>query len=179
MARERGGSARASVWFDSGAKLPVVDAAQVNAVMSDAAASDDSDLRNDRALRHAAGRDRARRSPSTTAAPARTCWRRSSSATRRPGASSTRSPRFRERGFHGSHRRDLRRHRRGGAAAAARRRAGDARDRAGGDLDRRAGQGRRYQRRARIPRRHGDDARHPGGARGAARLSRPRNASWR
>jgi 2-methylcitrate dehydratase PrpD len=45
MARSLGGSARASVWFDGGAKLPVVAAAQVNAVMSDAAASDDSDLR--------------------------------------------------------------------------------------------------------------------------------------
>ncbi len=46
MARERGGTPQASVWFDSGAKLPIGDAAQVNAVMSDAAASDDSDLRN-------------------------------------------------------------------------------------------------------------------------------------
>src|SRR5260221_819952 len=45
MAQSLGGSARASVWFDGGAKLPVVAAAQVNAVMSDAAASDDSDLR--------------------------------------------------------------------------------------------------------------------------------------
>ena len=45
LARERGGTAQASIWFDSGAKLPVVDAAQVNAVMSDGAASDDSDLR--------------------------------------------------------------------------------------------------------------------------------------
>jgi 2-methylcitrate dehydratase PrpD len=34
------------VWFASASKLPVSDAAQVNAVMSDAAASDDSDLRN-------------------------------------------------------------------------------------------------------------------------------------
>ncbi|HEY5866004.1 MAG TPA: MmgE/PrpD family protein [Candidatus Tectomicrobia bacterium] len=46
LARERGGTPEASLWFDSGAKLPVADAAQVNAVMSDAAASDDSDLRN-------------------------------------------------------------------------------------------------------------------------------------
>jgi 2-methylcitrate dehydratase PrpD len=46
LARERGGSAEASVWFDPGPKLPASDAAQVNAVMSDAAASDDSDLRN-------------------------------------------------------------------------------------------------------------------------------------
>jgi len=49
MACSLGGSPRASVWFDGGPKgadkLPVVAAAQVNAVMSDAAASDDSDLR--------------------------------------------------------------------------------------------------------------------------------------
>ena len=46
MAVSLGGSPRATVWFDgAGAKLPVVYAAQVNAVMSDAAASDDSDLR--------------------------------------------------------------------------------------------------------------------------------------
>lgn len=46
LARERGGRPDASIWFEAGAKLPVVDVAQVNAVMSDAAASDDSDLRN-------------------------------------------------------------------------------------------------------------------------------------
>src|SRR4029078_9700314 len=46
MARERGGNAQASLWFDSGPKLPVASAAQVNAVARDAAASDDSDLRN-------------------------------------------------------------------------------------------------------------------------------------
>jgi 2-methylcitrate dehydratase PrpD len=46
LARERGGNAEASLWFDEGPKLPVAEAAQVNAVMSDAAASDDSDLRN-------------------------------------------------------------------------------------------------------------------------------------
>jgi 2-methylcitrate dehydratase PrpD len=46
LARERSGSPEASVWFDTGPKLPVSDAAQVNAMMSDAAASDDSDLRN-------------------------------------------------------------------------------------------------------------------------------------
>jgi 2-methylcitrate dehydratase PrpD len=45
MARERGGSPQASLWFDNGPKLPAAEAAQVNAVMSDAAASDDSDLR--------------------------------------------------------------------------------------------------------------------------------------
>jgi 2-methylcitrate dehydratase PrpD len=46
MARERGGSAQALLWFDPGPALPVIAAAQVNAVASDAAASDDSDLRN-------------------------------------------------------------------------------------------------------------------------------------
>jgi 2-methylcitrate dehydratase PrpD len=46
LARERGGRSEASIWFGAGPKLPVADAAQVNAVMSDAAASDDSDLRN-------------------------------------------------------------------------------------------------------------------------------------
>ena len=46
MALERGGRADATVWFGDGTKLPVADAAQVNAVFSDAAASDDSDLRN-------------------------------------------------------------------------------------------------------------------------------------
>jgi len=46
LAKERGGTPEASIWFDSGNKLTVADAAQVNAVMSDAAASDDSDLRN-------------------------------------------------------------------------------------------------------------------------------------
>src|SRR5947208_626349 len=46
LARERGGAAEATVWFDGGAALPIADAARVNAVMSDAAASDDSDLRS-------------------------------------------------------------------------------------------------------------------------------------
>ncbi len=43
---ERGGKAEATVWFGANEKLPVAAAARVNAVMSDAAASDDSDLRN-------------------------------------------------------------------------------------------------------------------------------------
>jgi 2-methylcitrate dehydratase PrpD len=46
LARERGGTGEASLWFDAGPKLPAAEASQVNAVMSDAAASDDSDLRN-------------------------------------------------------------------------------------------------------------------------------------
>ena len=45
MYREREGRPEASVWFDAGPKLPAASAARVNAVTSDAAASDDSDLR--------------------------------------------------------------------------------------------------------------------------------------
>jgi 2-methylcitrate dehydratase PrpD len=45
LAKEQGGKAEASIWFD-GAKLPMNEAARVNAMLSDAAASDDSDLRN-------------------------------------------------------------------------------------------------------------------------------------
>src|SRR5436305_1316441 len=41
MARERGGRPDAAIWFDPGMKLPVASAVQVNAVLSDAAASDD------------------------------------------------------------------------------------------------------------------------------------------
>src|SRR5687767_11876970 len=43
---ERGGKAEATVWFGAAEKLPVAASARVNALMSDAAASDDSDLRN-------------------------------------------------------------------------------------------------------------------------------------
>ena len=46
MAQERGGREDSAVWFDAGVKLPVASAIQANAVLSDAAASDDSDLRN-------------------------------------------------------------------------------------------------------------------------------------
>jgi 2-methylcitrate dehydratase PrpD len=45
LAKERGGKAEATIWFD-GTKLPVSEVARVNAMLSDAAASDDSDLRN-------------------------------------------------------------------------------------------------------------------------------------
>ena len=45
LAKEHGGPAEATVWFD-GAKLPATDAAHANALASDAAASDDSDLRS-------------------------------------------------------------------------------------------------------------------------------------
>jgi 2-methylcitrate dehydratase PrpD len=46
LMQERGGRPDASVWFEDGPKLPVANAARANALMSDAAASDDSDLRN-------------------------------------------------------------------------------------------------------------------------------------
>ncbi len=46
MAQERGGREDAAVWFAEGPKLPAASAIQANAVLSDAAASDDSDLRN-------------------------------------------------------------------------------------------------------------------------------------
>jgi 2-methylcitrate dehydratase PrpD len=45
LARDQGGKAESVVWFD-GARLPAAVAARVNAAASDAAASDDSDLRN-------------------------------------------------------------------------------------------------------------------------------------
>jgi 2-methylcitrate dehydratase PrpD len=45
LAKEQGGRPDATVWFD-GTKLPMAEAARVNAMFSDAAASDDSDLRN-------------------------------------------------------------------------------------------------------------------------------------
>jgi 2-methylcitrate dehydratase PrpD len=46
LAREQGGRSDATIWFDAGPKLPAAEAARVNAMLSDAAASDDSDLRN-------------------------------------------------------------------------------------------------------------------------------------
>ena len=46
LARDQGGRPDASLWFEGGPKLPVAEAARVNAMLSDAAASDDSDLRN-------------------------------------------------------------------------------------------------------------------------------------
>jgi 2-methylcitrate dehydratase PrpD len=45
LAKERGGRSEATVWFDA-ARLPAASAARVNAALSDAAASDDSDIRN-------------------------------------------------------------------------------------------------------------------------------------
>jgi 2-methylcitrate dehydratase PrpD len=45
LAKEQGGRSEATLWFD-GTKLALAQAARVNAMASDAAASDDSDLRN-------------------------------------------------------------------------------------------------------------------------------------
>jgi 2-methylcitrate dehydratase PrpD len=45
LAKEHGGRPEATVWFD-GSRLPSHEVARVNAALSDAAASDDSDIRN-------------------------------------------------------------------------------------------------------------------------------------
>jgi 2-methylcitrate dehydratase PrpD len=45
LAKEQGGKPEATIWFD-GTRVPVTSAARVNAILSDAAASDDSDIRN-------------------------------------------------------------------------------------------------------------------------------------
>lgn len=45
LAKEQGGRPEATIWYD-GTRVPAAQAARVNAVQSDAAASDDSDLRN-------------------------------------------------------------------------------------------------------------------------------------
>ena len=165
----------ASLWFDTGAKLPVAEAAQANAVMSDAAASDDSDLRN---IVHAG-------TPLTAT---------SLALAERNGAdgeavltamvlgyeaagriSEAITPGFRKRGFHGCLGAIFAATVVGRAAAAAGRGTNGAGDRAVGDLDRRAGHRRRYQHGARVSRRAGDDARDQRRARGATRLPR-RNA---
>ena len=46
LTKEQGGRPDATIWFDGGDKLPVTQVARTNAMLSDAAASDDSDLRN-------------------------------------------------------------------------------------------------------------------------------------
>lgn len=101
LAEERGGHADSAVWF-TGPRLPIADAAQVNAVMSDAAASDDSDLRN---IVHAG-------TPLTAVSLAIADQRGlSGDAVLRAmvlgyeaaGRISAAMPRFRERGFHGCH----------------------------------------------------------------------------
>jgi 2-methylcitrate dehydratase PrpD len=45
LAKEQGGTQESTIWFDNGAKIPAVNACRANALASDAAASDDSDLR--------------------------------------------------------------------------------------------------------------------------------------
>jgi 2-methylcitrate dehydratase PrpD len=46
VAQAQGGVPDATAWFSNGLKLPLPNAVRVNAMLSDAAASDDSDLRN-------------------------------------------------------------------------------------------------------------------------------------
>lgn len=45
LAAEQGGTPEASIWFQAGPRIPAANASRVNALASDAAASDDSDLR--------------------------------------------------------------------------------------------------------------------------------------
>jgi 2-methylcitrate dehydratase PrpD len=45
LAKDHGGKPEATIWFD-GARLPAPEVARINAALSDAAASDDSDIRN-------------------------------------------------------------------------------------------------------------------------------------
>ena len=177
LARERGGIAEASLWFDAGPKLPVAEAAQVNAVMSDAAASDDSDLRN---IVHAG---------TTLVSTALAMAERTAAsgedvlaaivlgyeAAGRIGEAIT--PGFRSRGFHGCLAAIF-----AGAVAAGRllrldRDADGAGDRALGDLDRRVDGRGKHQHRARIPCRAGGDAGCSSRARGAARISGRREHS--
>ncbi len=143
LARERGGRQEASVWFDAGTRLPVADAAQVNAVMSDAAASDDSDLRN---IIHAGtpltavSLAMAERNGSDGEAvlAAIVCGYEAAGRIGEaitPGLSRARLSRLPRRG--------VRRLGGGGAAVAAGRGADGAGDRAFGDLDRRPGRPRR------------------------------------
>ena len=100
LARDRGGRPDASLWFDAGARLPIADVAQVNAVMSDAAASDDSDLRN---IIHAG-------TPLTATSLAIAEWNGANGEAvltamvcgyEAAGRLSDAIPAFRERGFHG------------------------------------------------------------------------------
>jgi len=46
LEQQRGGVPEATVWFGDAPRLPIAAVARINALMSDAAASDDSDLRN-------------------------------------------------------------------------------------------------------------------------------------
>lgn len=45
LVKEQGGTPESTIWFDNGPKIPAVNACRANALASDAAASDDSDLR--------------------------------------------------------------------------------------------------------------------------------------
>ena len=99
LAREHGGTPEASVWFDPGPKLPVAEAARVNAVMT---------LRPPMTATCGissmpAPRWSPPRSPwrSAQAPAARTCWPPSSWATRSGRIGEAVTPGLRTRGFHG------------------------------------------------------------------------------
>ena len=176
LARERGGTARRRpIWFDGRRKLPVADAARVNAVMSDAAASDDSDLRS---IAHIGTivSTTAIAMAERTGAGGRDVLRAMVLGYEIAGrVDEALTPGRLERGFHGSISTIF-----GGAVAAGTllaltRRADDAGDRARRHLDRRHARRRQYQRRARVPRRTLGDAGHQRRARRAARDSSPKS----
>src|SRR5437870_6518625 len=181
LGKERGGAEEATLWFDGGRKLPVADAARANAMMSDAAASDDSDLRS---IAHIGT------IVSTTAI----------AMAERTGASGRDVLAAMVLGYEIAGRIDEALHpgtrrawvprldlynlwRRGGRRHARQVDAGtdDAGDRAGRDVDRRPHGRRQHQRGARVPGGTLGDARHPRGARRAERIrgrgERPRDAA--
>jgi 2-methylcitrate dehydratase PrpD len=129
LTQERGGRKDATIWFYGSQKLPAVHVARANALMSDAAASDDSDLRN---ITHAG-------TPLTASTLA---------MAEKTGASG--GPDW---GFHHTrlsqawvsrlHHRHLQRRGGNGAVARSRCRKNDSRHRAVGDIDRRACRGRK------------------------------------
>ena len=172
---ERGGKPEASLWFDDGTEI-----ARRRGGAGQCRDERRRRLRRQRSaqhrpLRHAAHRDRARLAERTGANGA-TCWPPSSRL--RGGRADHRRdhPNLRDPRLSRLDGRDFRRGGRGRPAAAARRRADDARHRACGDLDRRLGEGGRHQRRARIPCRARDSARHPGRAARRSTAIGPRKA---
>src|ERR1700730_8678796 len=182
LALERGGTSEASVWFDARPKLPASDASRVNAVMSDAAASDDSDLRN---IVHAGTTLVA----TALAVAERTGARGGEVLTGhcprlRGGGAHRRShyPRLPRPRFSWLPRRDFCRCGRCWAAVAARPSAYGAGHPPVGDLDRRPCSGGEHERCPRVSRWPGGDARHPGSTRGAARVQsrreHPRSPPW-
>ena len=178
MAQERGGSAQASLWFDAGPKLPVVERGAGQRGDERRRGLRRQRSAQYRALRHAADRDRA------GARRAQRRQRRGRAGRDRARLRTGRAYHRRGAGCAGARvsrldARDLRGDRGGGAPAAARCRADDARDRLAATSAGGPGEGGRYQRRARVQLRQRDIARHPGGARRHGAAIRARSASSR